>query len=105
MTVKIALVCQHGASTSMCVARMREEAEKNQLDVEINAYSETQMENLVLEKDAILLAPQMGFKKDIFKNQFPEFADRMDVINTMDFGMMDGKKVLKRALELAEQEK
>lgn len=101
---KIALVCQHGASTGMCVSKMRESAIRNGIEVQIDAYSDSQMENLVLEKDVILLGPQLGFKKDSFMNQYPEFANRISVIDTMDFGMMDGDKILKNALRIINEE-
>lgn len=101
---KIALVCQHGASTGMCVAKMRQVAQERGLECEIAAYSDTQMENLVEDKDVILLGPQLGFKKNTFQSNFPDFAHRIDVIDAMDFGMMNGDKILDFAIDLINSE-
>jgi PTS system cellobiose-specific IIB component len=99
---KIALVCQHGASTGLCVRKMIEAAEKLGIESSITAYSDSQMDNLVEDMDCILLGPQLMFKKEQFKNEYPEHAGKITVINTMDFGMMNGEKILKDAIALIE---
>ena len=66
---KIALVCQHGASTGLCVRKMIEAAEKLGIESSITAYSDSQMDNLVEDMDCILLGPQLMFKKEQFKNE------------------------------------
>jgi len=99
---KIALVCQHGASTGLCVRKMIEAAEKLGIESEIAAYSDSQMDNLVADMDCILLGPQLSFKKDQFIKDYPEHAAKITVINTMDFGMMNGEKILKDAISLIE---
>jgi PTS system cellobiose-specific IIB component len=99
---KIALVCQHGASTGLCVRKMIEAAEKLGIESSITAYSDSQMDNLVEDMDCILLGPQLMFKEEQFKNEYPEHAGKITVINTMDFGMMNGEKILKDAVALIE---
>jgi len=100
---KIALVCENGASTGMVVRKMREAAAKQGIEAEIEAYPYTQLENFIAESHVILLGPQLAYKKELTKKAFPEFASKIDVINTMDFGMMNGEKILKSALTLVEK--
>lgn len=98
---KIALVCENGASTGMVVRKMREEAQKRGIEAEINAYPFTQMENFADEMDAILFGPQLAFKKDMAKKNFPQSAAKIEVIAPMDFGMMNGAKILDDAIKIA----
>ncbi len=100
--LKIALVCQHGASTGLCVRKMVEAAKKRGLECEIAAYSDAVLESIIEDKDCILLGPQLAFKKDQFRKKFVDHAEKITVINTMDFGMMNGDKILQAAIDLIE---
>ncbi len=97
---KIALVCENGASTGMVVRKMKEAAQKQGIEAEIEAYPYTQLENFITEKDIILLGPQLAFKKDITIKTFSDHAAKIDVIKAMDFGMMNGDKILKDAIAI-----
>ncbi|MGB8454582.1 MAG: PTS sugar transporter subunit IIB [Anaerocolumna sp.] len=100
---KIALVCENGASTGMVVKKMKEAAGKLGIEAEITAYPYTQLENFIAETDVILLGPQLAFKKEVTLKTYPEQAAKIDVIKAMDFGMMNGEKVLKDAIAIAEK--
>ncbi|MEG6567923.1 PTS sugar transporter subunit IIB [Thermoanaerobacterium saccharolyticum] len=97
---KIALVCENGASTGMVVRKMREAAKKRGIEAEIQAYPYTQLENFIEEVDAILLGPQIAYKKDVIAKTFSKYADKIDVIKPMDFGMMNGEKILDDAITI-----
>lgn len=98
--IKVSLICQNGASTGLVVKKMREYALKENIDVEISAYADSQLSNIIEDKDIILLGPQVAFKKTSFDKAFPQYASKIRVISTMDFGMMNGEKILKDALEV-----
>jgi len=100
---KIALVCENGASTGMVVKKMKAAAESKGIEAEIGAFPFTQLENFIDEKDVILLGPQLAFKKDVAKKSFPEHADKIEVISPMDFGMMNGAKILEDAIKIADR--
>lgn len=97
---KIALVCENGASTGLCMRKMIDAAKKQGLDCDINAYALSQIGELISERDCFLFGPQIAFKLDGVKKQYPDYAARMTVIPPMDFGMMDGEKILKDAIAL-----
>ncbi len=101
--IKIALICQYGASTGMCVKKMQEYAKKENIDVHITAYSFSQLPNIVDDVNCILLGPQLGYKFNQFTQEYPENARKMAVIDALDFGMMNGEKILKDALKRVEQ--
>ncbi len=101
---KIALVCENGASTGMVVKKMIAAAKSKGIAADIAAYPFTQMENFIQEKDAVLLGPQLAFKKAAARKSFPEYAEKIDTIAPMDFGMMNGDKILEDAIKLAEKQ-
>ena len=100
---KIALICEHGASTGLCVQKMIAAAKDMGVEAEISAHSFAQLDNLVNTMDVLLIGPQLSYKLDTFKNSYPGQASKLSVINPMDFGMMDGAKILKAAMAIADQ--
>ena len=91
---KILLACNAGLSTSMLVQKMKDSAEERKIDVEILAVSVNSI-NDYLGYDVLLLGPQVRFLKD-------NIAEKVNmpviVIDTMDYGMLNGTKVLDNAL-------
>ena len=91
---KILLACNAGLSTSMLVQKMKDSAEERKIDVEILAVSVNSI-NDYLDYDVLLLGPQVRFLKD-------NIAEKVNlpviVIDTMDYGMLNGTKVLDNAL-------
>ncbi|RRJ62074.1 PTS sugar transporter subunit IIB [Paenibacillus oralis] len=93
---KILLVCSSGMSTSMLVEKMKEAAAAEGIEVFIDATAESEMEKFT-DMDVVLLGPQIGHMEAEMKRTFPI---PVMTINMMDYGMMDGEKVLKSALSL-----
>jgi len=96
----IVLVCQWGASTGMLVEKMNEAAKKKNIEAVINAYSEAKLDQFINDADIVLLAPQVRFKKDSFEQKYKAVGIPFLVIETVDYGMMNGEKVLDVALEV-----
>ena len=73
---------------------MKDSAEERKIDVEILAVSVNSI-NDYLDYDVLLLGPQVRFLKD-------NIAEKVNmpviVIDTMDYGMLNGTKVLDNAL-------
>ena len=86
----ILLVCNAGMSTSMLVNKMKEEAKKQNLEVEIEAKSLTEAKKDLSGVDCILIGPQIRYELNI----------PVDTINMQDYGLMNGKKVLETALKM-----
>lgn len=100
---KIMLACNAGMSTSMLVTKMQKAAEDKKLEVDIWAVPVSEADNEVQDKviDVILLGPQVKFFLNDFKDKF-EPQIKVDAINMMDYGVMNGEKVLDAALALME---
>ncbi|WP_019243333.1 MULTISPECIES: PTS sugar transporter subunit IIB [Bacillus] len=98
---KIGLFCSAGMSTSMLVTKMKQAAETKGLEVEINAYPESELEQIVDSIDVALLGPQVKFLLAKAQGVCAPKGVPVEVINTIDYGMMNGANVLEHALKLA----
>lgn len=101
--IKILLFCNAGMSTSMLVSKMREAATKKGIDAVIEAFPESQMEKKLDGVDVVLLGPQVKFLLSKAEGICGKKGIPVEVINIIDYGMMDGEKVLERGLELAKK--
>jgi len=98
---RIALVCENGASTGIVVRRMQAAAEKKGIEADIKAYPYSQLENFIDGEDVILFGPQLAYKINQAKNTFPQYMDKISSISPMDFGMLNGEKILDEAIKIA----
>ena len=85
---KILLVCNAGMSTSMLVAKMKKAAQASLAD----AKKEIQEANIVL------LGPQIRYELENVKKLAGSVP--VEAIDMRDYGMMNGEKVLKHAMEV-----
>lgn len=94
----IVLVCQHGASTGMLVEKMMKAANEKGIEIVINAYPDSKLDTVIADADIVLLAPQVRFKKTTFENKYQNLNLDFIVIDTIDYGMLNGAKVLNQVL-------
>jgi PTS system cellobiose-specific IIB component len=97
---KITLICAAGMSTSLMVTKMKEAAKKLGEEVEIRATSEGKFKQYENDTDILLLGPQVGFLLNKYKQTYEPKGIKVEVIDSIDYGMMNGEKVLKMALGL-----
>lgn len=97
---KILLVCCAGMSTSLLVSKMEEAAVKKGIECSIQATGESEVKEFIDDADALLLGPQVRFLLSKFKSDLASKNVPVEVINTVDYGTMNGEKVLERVLEL-----
>ncbi|MGM0110219.1 PTS sugar transporter subunit IIB [Enterococcus sp. DIV0187] len=90
---KILLACAGGFSTSMLVAKMKEAAIQKNYSVAIDAVAETDIEEH-LDATIILLGPQIAHRLEDIRS---EVTIPVEVIDSLDYGMMNGEKVLEMA--------
>lgn len=97
---RILLVCSAGMSTSLLVSKMKVSAKELGVDCVINAVAESELKEYERDIDVLLLGPQVRFLFNKLKNKFGEKGVPVSVISTVDYGTMNGTKVLKYALDL-----
>lgn len=95
---QIVLLCNMGMSTSLMVSKMREAAENQGYESEINAYALQHAEEIAPEADILLVGPQIAFEIDRLKKEYPD--KKIEAIEMLDYGRMDGEKVLNHVKEV-----
>lgn len=98
--INIVLVCQYGASTDMLALKIENAAKEQGLKVIVNAHPATELDNYIDSADIVLLAPQVRFKYHSFVETYKDKDVKFMIIETRDYGMMNGKKVLDDALKV-----
>ena len=98
--VTIKLFCAAGMSTSMLVAKMKKAAEAKGIEANIEAFPEGQMAKHLDGLDVALLGPQVGYTLPKAKKVCEPQGVPIAVIPIVDYGMMNGEKVLDFALKL-----
>ena len=94
----IALFCANGMSTSLLVSKMTAAAKEEGLSYEINAYPISEIEKYAEQADIILFGPQVKYKLKATKEKYPDKP--VEAINMQDYGLMNGKNVIKTVKEL-----
>lgn len=98
--VTIKLFCASGMSTSVLVNKMKDAAKAKGVEVDINAYPESQLDKQLDSMDVALLGPQVGYRLANAKALCDPKGIPVEVIPMVDYGMMNGAKVLDLALSL-----
>lgn len=96
----IVLVCAMGMSTSMMTRKMKQSAAASGLEVSVKAMPKTEFEASGEPVDVLLLGPQISYMLEEMKDKYAPRGVKVAVIDMMDYGMMNGEKVLKDALAL-----
>lgn len=99
--MKILLVCSAGMSTSLLVSKMRKAAEEKQLTAEIDAVGESQLKNHLEDLDVVLIGPQVRYLESKIRKLVEPKGIKVDVIDSIAYGMIQGDKVLEQAINLA----
>ena len=101
----IMLVCSAGMSTSMLVQKMKQAADNKNLDIDIMAASSSEADKNIQSQEinVVLLGPQVKYMKNRYAYMLEPKGIPFDVINMMDYGTMNGEKVLDHALKMMEE--
>ncbi len=104
---KVYLFCSAGMSTSMLASKMQEVANSHNLPMEVEAFPDGKMGQIIEEKhpDVILLGPQVKYRYNETVEKYGHLGIPIQVIDSAAYGMMDGEKVLKSAIKLIKSKK
>ncbi len=97
---KIMLVCSAGMSTSLLVTKMEKAATAKGIEAEIFAVAESEASKHFNDIEIILLGPQVRYLLSRIEGLVKDKGIPVKVIDSIDYGMMNGEKVLNTALEL-----
>lgn len=96
----ILLVCSAGMSTSLLVSKMEKAAVEQGIDAKVEAVAEADLKNRLEEVDVILLGPQVRYLLSKVKSLVESKNVPVEVVNSVDYGTMNGEKVLSHAISM-----
>ncbi len=94
----ILLMCSGGFSTSLLLEKMKTAAQEMGEEINIKAIATNRLQDVVGDYDCLLLAPQISFMTKDIEKDYPNIP--IYNIQTMDYGRMNAKKILKQVFEL-----
>lgn len=99
--MNILIVCGGGASSSFIAQNVYRAGKAAGMDLTVDAISETELEDYVYDRDAILIGPHLKYLEEnlaeICNGEGVPFA----FISDANYGKMDGAAILEQAKELA----
>jgi PTS system cellobiose-specific IIB component len=98
--MKIILACDAGMSTSIMVTKMKKVAEEKDMVADIQAIPLKFLDENLEGTDVVLLGPQMKYTLEKIQTRLADHNIPVDVIDSLDYGMMRGDKILEQALRL-----
>lgn len=98
--MNILLCCAAGMSTSLLVQKMEKEAKNMGIDAKIWAVSVDSVEDHIKNAEVLLVGPQIRFKLSELKKLGEANGIPVEMISPIDYGMMNGKKVIEFAFSL-----
>ncbi|MBQ9328719.1 MAG: PTS sugar transporter subunit IIB [Solobacterium sp.] len=101
--MEILIVCGGGASSSFIAQNVQKEGNARGLDLTVDAISETELEDYVEGRAAVLAGPHLKYLEDSLREVVDEYNVPFDFIKESDYATMNGKNILDHALSIAKQ--
>lgn len=99
--MNILVVCGGGASSSFIAQNIAKAGKAKGLDLEVDAISETELEDYAEGRDVILIGPHLKYIEESLKSIIDEYGVPYAFITEKNYSQMDGESILEQAKELA----
>ncbi|ETA81277.1 PTS sugar transporter subunit IIB [Youngiibacter fragilis] len=103
--LNILLICSAGMSTSLLVTKMEKYAAEKNFEAKIWAVSTDAVDRNLSKADVALIGPQIRFQLGDMKEKGEKLNIPVEVIDSVDYGMCNGPKVLVQAIKLYKKHK
>ena len=101
MTEKtILLVCGGGASSGFMAQNIRKAAKKRNIELNVIARSEAEVEDFLNEMHVLLIGPHLKYMEEDLRAKIKPYNIPAAVIPQTIYGLLDGNKGLDLILEL-----
>ena len=101
--MEILIVCGGGASSSFIAQNVQKEGIARGLDINVEAISETELEDYADGRDAVLAGPHLKYIEDNLVEITSEYGVPFAFISEENYARMNGAGILDQALELAKK--
>lgn len=95
--MKILLICFSGMSTGILSLKMRQAAKSIGVELEVKAAALTELEANLDRMEAVLVGPQLKYAMPEIE-AFVQGRIPVILISPVDYGVMNGEKILKDLL-------
>lgn len=97
--LRVLLVCGSGASTGFMAANMRKAAVKMNLDIDIKARSESEIENYIDQIDVLMIGPHLTFIYNEIENYIHGTDIKPILMKAEYYSTLNGEKAIKHLME------
>ena len=101
--LNVMFVCCAGMSTSLLVEKVKQEAKRSGIEMDVYAAGETEAKKDISQADILLLGPQVRYLEKTFRKIVGDSKTKVGVVDMLAYGRVDGEKVLAQIMELSEQ--
>lgn len=104
--VRVLLVCGSGASSGFMAANMRKAASNQNLDLKIQARSESEIENYIDEIDVLMVGPHLAYVLDEVDDYIGDADVTVILMRSDYYSTLDGEGAvahLAEALEVSDK--
>ena len=96
----ILLCCGAGMSSGFLAKAIRNAAKEANIDMEVEARSESEVDDYIDSIDMLLVCPHTQHLLDELKETAEPYGVPVEMIDKESYGNIDGKAVLKRIIEV-----
>jgi len=97
--LNVLLVCGSGASTSFLANSMRKAAIGLEVDLDVNARSETEVEAYMEEVDCVVLGPHLAYLQNEMNERVKDSKAKVIVADKNYYSVLDGKAAIQDILK------
>ncbi|MBE0342563.1 PTS sugar transporter subunit IIB [Paenibacillus sp. 28ISP30-2] len=92
--LNVLLVCGSGASSGFMAANIRKAAKKRNLNMDIKARGEAEIENYIQDIDALLVGPHLAYVIDEIKGLTKDTDVKVLLMKSSYYSTLDGEAAL-----------
>lgn len=93
-TLNVLLVCGSGASSGFMAANIRKAAKKRDLNMDIKARGEAEIENYIHDIDALLVGPHLAYIVDDIEELTKDTNVKVLLMKPSYYSTLDGEAAL-----------
>lgn len=97
--LNVLLVCGSGASSGFMAANMRKAAGKKEIELDVKARSESEIENYIDEIDALMVGPHLAYLIDELIEDYADSGVKFILMKPEYYSTLNGEKAIEHLLE------
>lgn len=101
--MKAVIFCAAGMSTSFLVSSTQKAAKARKVELEFDAFPESQIKKYLGKTDLVLLGPQISYQRDAVREMYAPYHTPVEVVPLKAYGLMDGNAVLDLILRILQK--